>query len=61
MMKVYRITGNGLHAQVHCVVSRSMEDAVIAWVDKYGREPQGIELYSEYVIVATEEEKEKPF
>ena len=51
-MKVYRITGAGLCSQVHCVVAKSMEEAARLWKLKYISDPEGIELYAEYVITA---------
>ena len=57
MMKVYRITGIGLYSQIHCVVAQSMDEAVKRWKDEYKSEPEGIELYAEYVLLA---ERAKP-
>jgi hypothetical protein len=57
MMKVYRITGTGLHSQIHCVVAKSIEEAARTWRAEYKSEPEGIELYSSYVLVAKEEER----
>ena len=59
-MKVYRITGTGLHTQIHCVVAQSIEEAARLWRLKYKSEPEGIELYSEYVIVAALKSEGKP-
>ena len=57
MMKVYRITGTGLHSQIHCVVAKPIEEAARTWRAEYKSEPEGIELYSSYVLVAKEEER----
>lgn len=50
-MNVYRIKGIGLYSQIHCVVARNISEASQAWKEKYKSEPEGIELYSEYVII----------
>jgi len=50
-MNVYRIIEPGLHAQIHCVVAESYAKAEEIWLEKYGSNPDSIELYSKYVLV----------
>ena len=57
IMTVYKITDSGLYSQIHCVVARTMDDAIRIWRDKYKSSPHGIEVYSEYVLVAENAEE----
>lgn len=50
-MKVFRILGTGLYSQVHCVVADTYAEVEKLWEQEYKSSPEGIEVYSEYVIV----------
>lgn len=47
LMNAY-VTGD---YQKHCIVAQNMQEAVKLYVEKYGEEPEEIELFSEYVLV----------
>jgi len=58
-MKVFRIFGLGLYAQVHCVVAESFAKAYEIWEKSGGQEPEKIELFSNHVLVQEEKNEEE--